>query len=60
VDGSGKFVYGTNHGGFGGDSTPGGVSAYTINSATGALTQITGSPFPLPRGPTSITVVAVP
>jgi 6-phosphogluconolactonase (cycloisomerase 2 family) len=60
VDPSGKFVYVANHGSFGGGTTPGGVSAYSMNPATGVLTEITGSPFPLPKGPTSITVVAVP
>ena len=60
VDPSGKFVYVADHGSFGGGSTPGGVSAYTINLATGALTPITGSPFKPAIGPSSITVVAVP
>ena len=61
VDPSGKFVYVADHGDFGSTGTRvGGVSAYRINPATGALMELTGSPFMLPRGPTSITVVAVP
>ena len=60
VDPSGKFVYVANHGDFGSGTTVGGVSAYRINPATGALMELTGSPFMLPKGPTSITVVAVP
>jgi 6-phosphogluconolactonase (cycloisomerase 2 family) len=32
------------------------VSAYTINATTGALTQITGSPFPAGTQPFSVTV----
>ena len=60
VDPSGKFVYVTNHGSFGSGTTVGGVSAYKIDPATGALSVISGSPFALPKGPTSITVVAVP
>jgi 6-phosphogluconolactonase (cycloisomerase 2 family) len=60
VDPNDKFVYAANHGDFSSGTTPGSVSAYTIDSATGALTPISGSPFPLPKGPTSITVVAVP
>ena len=41
VDPSGKFLYVTDH------SDPnGGISAYTINSASGALTPVLGSPFP--------------
>ena len=44
IDSSGKFLYASNE-----DDSPGGdVSAYTIDSSTGALTAIPGSPF-LPR-----------
>jgi 6-phosphogluconolactonase (cycloisomerase 2 family) len=32
------------------------ISAYTINATTGALTQITGSPFPAGTNPSSVTV----
>jgi 6-phosphogluconolactonase (cycloisomerase 2 family) len=60
VDPNGKFVYVTDHGSFGSGTTPGGISAYAIDPITGALTEIPGSPFPLPKGPTSITLVAVP
>jgi 6-phosphogluconolactonase (cycloisomerase 2 family) len=65
VDPSGKFVYVANHGSFGSGTTPGSVSAYAINSATGALTPIAGSPFATNpngevKGPSAITVVAVP
>jgi 6-phosphogluconolactonase (cycloisomerase 2 family)/uncharacterized protein YjdB len=58
VNPNGRFVYVANHGVVG--VTPGGVSAYTIDLATGALTPVTGSPFSLPGGASSITVVAVP
>ena len=44
-----KFAYVTN-----GNSND--VSAYTINSATGALTAVTGSPFAAGTGPTSVAV----
>jgi DNA-binding beta-propeller fold protein YncE len=60
VDPNDKFVYVTDHGSFGSGATPGGVSAYRIDPATGALTQIVGSPFTLSKGPSAITVVAVP
>jgi 6-phosphogluconolactonase (cycloisomerase 2 family) len=65
VDPSGKFVYVANHGSFGSGTTPGNVSAYAINSATGALTPIADSPFATNptgevKGPSAITVVAVP
>jgi YVTN family beta-propeller protein len=43
VDPSGKFAYVANIGGPAG--IPGLVSAYTINAATGALSEIAGSPF---------------
>ena len=43
VDPSGKFVYVTIHGPFGSTAGSGGVSAYSINPATGVLTEIAGS-----------------
>ena len=39
-----KFLYTTN---IGASSNPPTVSAYSINGATGALTQLAGSPYPL-------------
>jgi 6-phosphogluconolactonase (cycloisomerase 2 family) len=47
VDSSGKFLYITNQ-------TDGNVSAYTINSATGALGAVMGSPFAAANSPVSI------
>jgi 6-phosphogluconolactonase (cycloisomerase 2 family) len=47
VDSSGKFLYVTNQ-------TDGNVSAYTINSATGALIPVVGSPFAAANSPVSI------
>jgi 6-phosphogluconolactonase (cycloisomerase 2 family)/uncharacterized protein YjdB len=59
VDPSGKFVYVANHGASSGPVVPdGSVSAYQIGT-DGAPTPITGL-SPLPRGASSITVVAVP
>ena len=49
VDPSGRFAYVANHG----DDT---VSAYTINSSTGALRAISGSPFAAGNHPDSVTV----
>jgi hypothetical protein len=46
ADPSGKFAYVTSDG----------VRAYTIDSATGALTSIPGSPFPAGFGPASVAV----
>jgi 6-phosphogluconolactonase (cycloisomerase 2 family) len=43
------FLYAANHGA----NT---ISAFTVNPATGALTAISGSPFPTPIGDTSIAV----
>jgi len=46
VDPSGKFAYVVN-GANGGNGTPGpSISAYTINTSTGALTAVSGSPYP--------------
>ena len=49
VDPTGKFVYVANE-------NSADVSAYTINSSTGALTEITGSPFASGTYPYSVTV----
>ena len=49
VDPKGKFVYVTNHG-------TGNVSAYAINTASGALTQVQGSPFAAGANPTSVAI----
>jgi len=47
VDPAGKFAYVANNGG--------GVSAYTINATTGALTAVAGSPFTAGTIPRSVT-----
>src|SRR6266850_201618 len=49
------FVYVTNAGGNSGASA-GSISAYSIDSQTGALLPVPGSPFPDPGGPWSIAV----
>ncbi len=54
VDPSGRFAYVANEFGIG--SGPGSVSAYTINSSTGALSAISGSPFAAGSAPFSVTV----
>jgi DNA-binding beta-propeller fold protein YncE len=54
VDPSGRFVYLANRSGF--PSGSDNVSGYTIASTTGALTPITGSPFPAGLGPSSVAV----
>lgn len=48
VDPNGQFVYAGTQGG--GPSNSGAICAYTIDSTTGALTQITGSPIPAGGG----------
>ncbi|MGA9039493.1 MAG: beta-propeller fold lactonase family protein [Terriglobales bacterium] len=45
VDPSGKFLYVSNT-----EDPNGGISAYTIDSASGALAPISGSPFPVQVG----------
>jgi len=54
VDSSGQFAYVVNYC----DSTCAGgtVSAYTINSSTGALSAVAGSPFAAGNGPRSVSV----
>jgi 6-phosphogluconolactonase len=49
------FVYVTNAGGTSGAGA-GNISAYSIDSQTGALLPVPGSPFPDPGGPWSIAV----
>ena len=49
ADSSGHFLYVANNG----DNN---VSAYTIDQATGALTQIAGSPFPAGAAPLAIEI----
>lgn len=44
VDRDGRFVYAGAQGG--GPNNSAGICAYTVNPTTGALAQITGSPFP--------------
>jgi 6-phosphogluconolactonase (cycloisomerase 2 family) len=59
VDPSGKFAYVANQSG----GAIGTVSGYTIDSTTGALTEITGppaSPFTAGTGPESVAVALVP
>ena len=50
VDPSGQFAYAVNAG----DNT---VSAYSIDSSTGALTALSGSPFAAGKSPKSIVIV---
>ena len=52
VDSTGKFAYVANAG-------SNNVSGYTINSSTGALTSISGSPFTAGSGPYSIITVRI-
>jgi 6-phosphogluconolactonase len=49
VDPTGKFVYAALNG-------SNAISAYTINSSTGALTTVVGSPFPADRLPMAVRV----
>jgi 6-phosphogluconolactonase (cycloisomerase 2 family) len=49
VDPSGKFAYVANF-------SSGDVSAFSIDASTGALTAVSGSPFPAGSGPISISV----
>jgi 6-phosphogluconolactonase len=49
TDPSGKFLYVAN-------KTSGDISAYNINSGTGALTPVTGSPFTAGTGPAALKV----
>ncbi|MGB2664625.1 MAG: beta-propeller fold lactonase family protein [Candidatus Acidiferrum sp.] len=57
MDPSGKFAYATNGGPF---PLPGNISGYTIDSTTGALTPIAGSPFPAGISPHSVAVTGCP
>jgi 6-phosphogluconolactonase len=54
VDPTGQFVYVANCGAPTCDS--GGISGYSINQDTGALTAISGSPFRAGRGPSAVAV----
>ncbi len=56
VDPSGRFLYVANCGTLGCGSGAGGVSAYTIDSGTGALTPIAGSPFPAGMIPVGVAI----
>ena len=49
ADAAGKFAYVTNEG-------SNNISAYAINSASGALTPVPGSPFAAGKGPTAVAV----
>ena len=55
VDPSGRFAYVSNQCLFSGCSV-GNVSAYTIDSSTGALREVAGSPFPAGDTPRSVAV----
>ncbi len=52
---SGRFLYATNQGATGGPGSNT-VSAYNLDSATGVLTTVPGSPFPSAAAPVSIAV----
>jgi 6-phosphogluconolactonase len=56
VDPSGRFAYVLNDCDIYGDCDQGYVSAYTINSFTGALSAVAGSPFFARNTPLSVTV----
>ena len=56
VDPSGRFVYVVNTCVSSADCSAGNVSAYTINSSTGALSAVAGSPFAARTLPSSVTV----
>jgi DNA-binding beta-propeller fold protein YncE len=49
VDPTGKFAYVANYG-------AGNVSGFAINSTTGALTAVSGSPFAAGTNPVSVAV----
>jgi Lactonase, 7-bladed beta-propeller len=55
VDPSYRFLYATNQGATGGPGSNT-ISAYSINSATGALTAVAGSPFASVASPVAIAV----
>jgi 6-phosphogluconolactonase (cycloisomerase 2 family) len=52
IDPSGKYLLVTNN--FGSNGSGGDISVYSIDSGTGALTEVAGSPFPANANPTSI------
>jgi 6-phosphogluconolactonase (cycloisomerase 2 family) len=54
VDPTSRYVYVANT--YGGTTNQGSVSAYTIDAATGALTEISGSPYAVNYNPGSIAV----
>ena len=58
IDPSGKFAYVTDigHPGHGRRKSPSTLSAYSINASTGALTQVSGSPFAFGPGPSGIAI----
>jgi 6-phosphogluconolactonase len=56
VDRSGKFAYVVNQCRSSRDCATGSVWAYTINSSTGALSALAGSPFAAGNGPSSVVV----
>ena len=54
LDPTGQFLYVANHGSSPGLS--GSISAFKVNASSGALTEVTGSPFALNGAPSSVTV----
>jgi 6-phosphogluconolactonase (cycloisomerase 2 family) len=56
VDPSGRFVYVANECNSSADCSAGTVSAYTIDSSTGALSAVDGSPFAAGSGPYSVAI----
>jgi 6-phosphogluconolactonase (cycloisomerase 2 family) len=51
IEGSGRFLYTANQ-------QDENISAYAIDSNTGTLTEISGSPFPAARQPVALTTIA--
>jgi 6-phosphogluconolactonase (cycloisomerase 2 family) len=51
LDPTGRFVFVANHGGAPG---PGSISVFSLDPSSGALTEVTGSPFQLSGGPAMI------
>ncbi len=54
TDPAGKFLYVANYDA--GNGVPSNISAFTIDTISGALTAIAGSPFPVGSGPDSIVI----
>jgi 6-phosphogluconolactonase len=56
VDPTGKFVYATNRDGVNSQISPNNISALAINTTSGALTPVPGSPFPIEAAPWGIAI----